>query len=272
MKTVTFGIKQEDSYQMRESLRALRTNLQFCGDDVRAILLTSTMPNEGKSTVVMGLAKSLADSGKSVVVIDTDIRKSVLVGRHRIKVEGGGKIAGLAHYLSGQKKMDDILYATELPRLFMIFAGPSVPNPTEILDSHYFEEMMNFCRENFDYVLIDCPPIGAAIDAAVIAKHCDGAILVVAQGMVSSRAINQTKKQLETSGVRILGAVLNKAKAKHTSYYGRYYGKYYGSYYGKYNHYGSYGSYGNEGNSTRQKEEAKRHRASRPAGKGEKAR
>ncbi len=246
MKAVKFGIKQEESYQMRESLRTLRTNLQFCGDDVKAVLMSSTVPNEGKSTVVMGLAKSLSDAGKSVVVIDTDIRKSVLIGRHRIRSKDGEEIYGLTHYLSGQKTLEDILYVTELPKLFMIFAGPSVPNPTELLDSRYFEQMVSFCRKNFDYILFDCPPLGAAIDAAVIAKHCDGAILVVAQDMVSSRAIGQAKKQLETSGVRILGAVLNKAKVKHTSYYGKYYGKYYGNYYGNYSRYGEESAAGRE--------------------------
>lgn len=239
MKSVTFGIKRESGYQMKEALRTLRTNLQFCGDDVKTILMTSAAPNEGKSTVIMGLAKSLSDAGKSVVVIDADLRKSVRIGRHRIKADDGGEILGLSHFLSGQKKLEDVLYATETPKLFMVFAGPTVPNPTEILDTHYFEELITFCRRTFDYILIDCPPLGAAIDAAVVAKQCDGAILIVAQGMISSRMITQARKQLESSGVRILGAVLNKAKAKHTSYYGsKYYGKYYGSYYGSYGAYG----------------------------------
>ncbi len=119
----------------------------------------------------------------------------------------------------------------------MVFAGPSVPNPTEILDKKYFGELMEFARKHFDYVLLDCAPLGAAIDAAVIAKQCDGAIIVIAQGMASGRMISSAKRQLETSGVRILGAVLNKVKMKkigYGSYYGGYYGGYYGSYYGEY--------------------------------------
>ena len=116
----------------------------------------------------------------------------------------------------------------------MIFAGPSVPNPTEILEKKYFEELLTFGKEHFNYILLDCAPIGAAIDAAVVAKHCDGAILVVAQGMASGRMIAGVKKQLEASGVKILGAVLNKVKMKKNSYEGGYYGGYYGSYYGSY--------------------------------------
>lgn len=234
MEVVKFGKLKNQSYTMKESLRALKTNLQFCGDDVKTILITSAVPNEGKSTVAMDLARSLTESGKRVLLIDTDMRKSVFVGRLRAFSTSGTEIHGLSHYLSGQKKLEDVLYGTEIPRLFMIFAGPSVPNPTEILEKKYFEELLNFGREHFNYIILDCAPIGAAIDAAVVAKRCDGAILVVAQGMASARLIMNVKKQLEASGVKILGAVLNKVKLKKNSYDGGYYGGYYGSYYGNY--------------------------------------
>lgn len=237
MKTVKFGKLKEQKYAMKESLRALKTNIQFCGDDIQTIVVTSAMPNEGKSTVTMDLARSLTESGKRVLLIDTDMRKSVYVGRLRAVASDGGEIYGLSHFLSGQKRLEDVLYGTEISGLFMIFAGPSVPNPTEILEKNYFIELLKFAKEHFNYVLLDCAPIGAAIDAAVIAKHCDGAILVISQGMASSRMIQNVKKQLEASGVRILGAVLNKVKMKKNSYengyYGSYYGGYYGSYYGK---------------------------------------
>lgn len=217
---------------MKESLRALKTNIQFCGDDIRTLVLTSALPNEGKSTVTLDLARSLTESGKRVLLIDTDMRKSVYVGRLRAVPTDGSEIYGLSHFLSGQKRLEDVLYGTEIPGLYMIFAGPSVPNPTEILEKNYFQDLLKFAGEHFNYVLLDCAPIGAAIDAAVIAKHCDGAILVVAQGMASGRMLQNVKKQLEVSGVRILGVVLNKVKMKKSGYYGGYYGSYYGSYYG----------------------------------------
>lgn len=237
MQAVSLGQVKEQSYTMKESLRALKTNIQFCGDDVQTILITSSIPNEGKSTVAMDLGRSLTESGKRVLLIDTDMRKSVLIGRLRAKNINGGEIYGLSHLLSGQKKLEEVLYTTSIPKLFLVFAGPSVPNPTEILDKKYFGELIDFARKHFDYVLLDCAPLGAAIDAAVIAKHCDGAIIVIAQGMASGRMISSAKRQLETSGVRILGAVLNKVKMKkigYGSYYGGYYGGYYGSYYGEY--------------------------------------
>ena len=233
METIKLQLK-EQSYTLKESLRALKTNIQFCGDDKKVLLFTSAIPNEGKSTVVMDLARSLTDSKKSVLVIDADIRKSVLIGRMRAKVINGREIYGLSHVLSGQKKMSEVVYATEKTGLFMVFAGPTVPNPTEMLEKRYFKELIEFARDQFDYVLVDCPPMGAAIDAAVIAKHCDGAIVVASQGAVSSRAIVSVKKQLENAGIPILGAVLNKVRMKKNSYYGSYYGHYYGHYYGTY--------------------------------------
>lgn len=233
MDTIRFENLKEQSYSMKESLRALKTNIQFCGDDIKAILVTSSVPNEGKSTVAMELARSLTESGKTVLLIDTDMRKSVLVGRLLAKTLSGREVCGLSHYLSGQKKIAEVLYNTEVSGLFLIFAGPSVPNPTEILEKKYFAELISFARDNFDYVIVDCAPIAAAIDAAVVARHCDGAMIVVAQGMVNGRMIANTKRQLEASGVRILGAVLNKVQTKKNSYYSNYYGSYYGNYYEK---------------------------------------
>ena len=241
MQTVHLKNIQKQGYTMKESLRALKTNIQFCGDDNRVILITSSIPNEGKSTVSFELARSLTESGKKVLLIDTDMRKSVLVGRLRAVAENG-EIKGLSHYLSGMNKMEDVVYVTDIDRLFMVFAGPSVPNPTEILEKVYFKELIEFGRKFFDYVLVDCAPIGAAIDAAVVAKQCDGAVLVVGQGMSKARMIKGVLKQLEASGIRILGVVLNKVKMNKKGYgYGYHYGYGYGYGYGS-----AYGSYGNE--------------------------
>lgn len=255
METVELKNVRKNSYVKTESLRTLKTNIQFCGDDIKTILITSSVPDEGKSTVTFDLARSLTESGKSVLLIDTDMRKSVLVGRLRATTMEKSEIHGLSHYLSGQKKLNDVIYATQIQKLYMIFAGPSVPNPTEILEKKYFEELITFAKGQFDYVLIDCAPIGAAIDAAIVAKHCDGAILVIAQGMASSHMIAGVKKQLEASGVRILGAVLNKVKMEKSHYgkYGGYYGRYYGNYYGKY--YGHYGKKEDDGDKEKKEED-----------------
>jgi Mrp family chromosome partitioning ATPase len=119
METVVINQIKDQSYTMKESLRALKTSISFSGKGVKSILFTSSVPNEGKTTVVMDLARSMADSKKSVLVVDTDMRKSVLVGRLRAKVESGGKIYGLSHYLSGQVSLDKVVYATNIKGVFI---------------------------------------------------------------------------------------------------------------------------------------------------------
>ncbi len=230
MNTVQLTSLKRHSNTLTESLRTLRTNIQFCGDDVKTILLTSALPDEGKSTVVMDLARSMAESDKRVLVIDTDMRKSLLIGRLKAQAAGPEKIYGLSNYLAGQQNIDKIFCSTNVPNLFMVFAGPSVPNPTELLEKEYFSKLMKFARENFDYVLVDCAPITAAIDAAIIGQQCDAALMVVAQGMASRKLLVSVKKQLEMAGVKIIGAVLNKVDMKKNNYYGKYYGSYYGQY------------------------------------------
>ncbi len=236
METVLINQIKDQSYSMKESLRALKTNISFSGKGIKSILFTSSVPNEGKSTVVVDLARSLADSKKTVLVVDTDMRKSVLVGRLRATVESGSSIKGLSHYLSGQASLDKVVYASNIRGVFFIFAGHEVPNPTELLETNEFAQLIEFGKQNFDYVLVDTPPTGAAIDAAVIGKNVDGAVIVAAQNATSSRAIVNTKRTLEESGVKILGGVLNKVKRDNTrygSYYKSYYGSYYGDYYGR---------------------------------------
>ena len=248
MGTVQLKNMPEQSYTMRESLRTLKTNIQFCGDDIKTILFTSAIPDEGKSFTVVNLARSLADSKKRVLVLDADMRKSIMLSRLNATREGG-RIFGLSHYLSGQKRMGDIIYTTQIPWMYIIFAGPLVPNPTELLEKKYFEDLLTFARAHFDYILIDCPPIGAAIDAAVIGTHCDGAVIVAAQGTVNARMLNDVKRQVSASGVKIIGAILNKVDMKKNGYYGKYYGSYYGKYYGKY--------YGEESDKKKKKTAAK---------------
>lgn len=235
MDKIAFSNLKEQSNNVRESLRAIRANLQFCGEDVKVILITSSMPDEGKSTVAFNLARSLTENGKKVLFIDTDMRKSVLIARLRVTFSQSNKrhIVGLSHYLSGQRKLNDIVYDTNLENLHIVFAGTIVPNPTEILENHYMRELLAWGKANYDYVILDCAPIGAAIDAAVVAPYCDGAVLVIAQGQVSYRVIQGVIQQLRNSGIRILGAVINKVKMPKKGY-GKYIGGYYGNYYGDY--------------------------------------
>lgn len=211
-------------YRSNEAYKLLRTNIQFCGSDIKVVCFTSCLPNEGKSSVSFNLALSLAESGKRTVFIDADLRRSVTVGRYQPDMA----VLGLTHYLTGQNSLDEVLYSTNVPFLDIVFTGPVSPNPAELLDSLYFCELLELLRCEYDYVIIDTPPLGSVVDGAIISEHCDGLVLVVEVNAVSYKLAQRIKKQLEKGKCRILGTVLNKAEAKKGQYslYGRRYKKY----------------------------------------------
>ena len=232
---VNFEKKKELDFKTNEAYKTLRTNISFSGDDVRVIALTSSVPNEGKSAVSFNLAYSLAEDGKNVLYIDADIRKSVTIARYGVDIE----TKGLTHYLSGQSDLKSIIYETNIENFSIIFTGQTAPNPSELLGNDRFKQLLQTAREEFEYVIIDCPPLGSVIDAAIVAKECDGAIIVIETDNASYKIVQRVKKQLEQSGCRILGAVLNKVEMGGKGYYGKgYYGNYYGRYYGDYGNYG----------------------------------
>ena len=138
---LTFKNLGEQNYAKREAFNSLRTNLQFCGVENKVILFTSCTPDEGKSVVTLELARSLCDDGKKVILVDADLRKSVLMGRYQIYSQD--KIFGLSHYLSGQKEMEDVIAHTNIEQLDLIIAGPVAPNPTELLGSERFLTLLH---------------------------------------------------------------------------------------------------------------------------------
>lgn len=215
--------RQELDYSANESYKSLRTNLLFCGEDKKVIAVTSCTPNEGKSTVSLNLALSLADSGKKVLFIDADLRKSVLMGRTEVE---GEEIKGLSHLLSHQETIENVICATNVPRFHIIYAGTVSPNPAELLGSKYFKRFLSAIRKVYDYVIIDTPPLGSVIDSAVIADECDGSIIVMESGVISYRFAQDVKGQLEKCNCPILGVILNKVDMSKQGYYGKYYGKY----------------------------------------------
>mgnify|MGYP001623962818 FL=1 len=220
-KIIMTDPKTED-YFYEEAIKTLRTNIQFAGMDIKTITVTSCYPNEGKSDIAFQLAKEIGNMNKKVLFVDADIRKSSMMNRYQVK----NRVSGLTQYLSGQVGRNEIFYNTNFPNLDIIFAGPMAPNPSELLEQASFEALMEFERSFYDYVIVDTPPIGNLIDAAVVAKQCDGAILVIESGAVSRRVAEKAKEQLEKSGCRGLGAVLNKVDMRRDRYYSRYSSKY----------------------------------------------
>lgn len=216
-KVMMIDPKQTD-YFYEEAIKTLRTNIQFMGKNIKSIVVTSCYPNEGKSDIVFQLAKEIGNMNKNVLILDADIRKSSYVNRYKIN----HKVKGISQYLSGQLNMEEIIYHTNFQNVDIIFAGPTAPNPSELLEEEVFMELIEEMREKYDYILIDTPPISNLIDAAIAAKQCDGAILVIESELVSYKVAAKAKAQLELSGCRILGAVLNKVDVKKDKYYSKY--------------------------------------------------
>lgn len=226
-------ILKEDvlDFQSKEAFKTLRTNIEFSSSDVKCVAITSCTPNEGKSEVSYNLAKSFAQAGKKALLVDADLRKSVMRRNHK-----SGKVRlGLSHYLIGRNTLEEVICQTDVPNFYMIFAGPVPPNPSELLSGKYFEKLIETASQDYDFVVIDTPPLGSVIDSAIIAKQCDGVALVMKSGAISYRFAQKVLAQLKMTDCKILGCILNMVdmgrKGHYSKYYGNYYGKYYGTYY-----------------------------------------
>ena len=226
--------KKKLNFQAREAFKMLRTNVEFGGEDMKVISVTSSMPGEGKSTIAYQLALSFAAKGRKTLLVDADLRKSIL---QRVSASGNVK-QGLSDYLVGKAKLMDVLAGTDEPNFFIMFSGHIPPNPSELLGSARFEAMLESAKKAFDIVIIDTPPVGSVIDGVVVSSRTDGIVLVVKQSMISYKLVQRVKEQLQTAGGKIIGVALNGVDSRGGGYYGKYYGRYYGRYYGK--RYGSY--------------------------------
>lgn len=209
---VNFNTSASNDYLTSEAFKTLRSNVLFCGTDIKIILVTSTNEGEGKSTVATAFAKSFADISKRSLLIDADMRKSSIL-RRNIKSQN---ILGLSELLSGQADISQIIYSTQDANFDVIFSGRFPPNPVELLSSPKFKEYVERLSKFYDYIIIDTPPLGPVIDAAVISSFCDGALLVISPGKTHYYQAVSAKEQLSKSGCRILGAVINETDPKHT--------------------------------------------------------
>ena len=203
-----------------EAFKSLRTNLGFLSkvSGVRSILITSALPEESKSTTAINLAITLAQSGNRVALVECDLRKPVL--RRYLKRELGQ--AGLGSYLAGLVNLEDCIF--DLPDLgiSVISAGVIPPNPAELLNSPRMQELVGILKENYDYVLLDAPPVTVVTDAAVVGRAVDGALLVVRSKFASARVVQQAKTKLENVGIRVLGGVLTRFNMRKSGWRGGY--------------------------------------------------
>ena len=223
LKKVTFNTASAKDYATNEAFKTLRTNIFFCGNDIKIILVTSCRENEGKSTISTELAKSLAESGKKSLLIDADMRKSIMLKKRK---KTSSDVSGLSEILSGMCSLNDAIYNTQLENFDVIFSGPFPPNPVELIGFGNFERLLNILKERYDYIIIDSPPLGQVVDAAVIASYCDAAIMVISARKTSRKEALDVKNQLEKSNCWLLGAVLNETERRGVYSIKKYYGKY----------------------------------------------
>ena len=224
----------ELDYACGEAMNTLCTNLFYCGENIRSVLLTSRYEKEGKSSIAMNVMRTLAGFGKRVVLVDADLRCSTLARRYRFSF-ARREAFGLAQHLAGMCTLEDAVYQTNLPGAYILPAGREVLNSMQLLASSRYGEMMEALRKNFDVVLVDSPPAGVIVDAVEIAKYCDGAIIVVAYNKGRRQDIGEVAESIAKTGCKVLGAVMNGVNIKsfrNRRYYYR--SERYSSYY---NHY-----------------------------------
>lgn len=217
----------EHSSVLLESYRLLRTNIEFAslGKSLRSIALTSTQPNEGKSTTCTDLAIVMAMDGRKVILLDVDLRRPTL---HTFF--GLPNRIGFTNLVAGTATLEDALQATAIPNLFLLTSGPIPPNPPELLNSKAARAVMAKLDEESDLLIVDTPPALVMADAQIVASMTDAALLIVSMQEAGKREIARTSQALAQTGTHVLGAVLNKASEDSHGYYSNYQKQYYGNY------------------------------------------
>lgn len=215
MKKTQVKLPGFDDYFVQEAFNVLRANIQFCGQDVKLIAVTSCGMNEGKTVLSLQMGKSLAELGKRVLIIDADMRKSVMAARNT----DATNVHGLSEVLSGQALLKDSIYGTQTDNLHILFAGQYPPDPVKLLNGKDFDMVIEAVSNVYDYIIIDSPPLGMVIDAAVIAAKCDSAIMVIGNKHVKYTQAQNVVSQLKKSGCNVLGVILNNASSKNGAYY-----------------------------------------------------
>lgn len=200
-------LPEPKSFQARESVRKLRTNLRFADIDspVRSIVLTSSAPGEGKSTVAGNLARVMARAGQPTLLIDADMRRPVVA-----KAFGVDGSVGLSQLLVGAVSLEDVLQPIAGSNLVILPSGQVPPNPSELVGSNTMRRLVEELSKEF-FIIIDAPPVLAVTDAQLLASVSDGAVLVALTGKTRAIGLQRSIEQIEAVSGRVLGVVLNRA-------------------------------------------------------------
>lgn len=221
-------VDSESDFATLEAFKSLRTNLKFAtpSEGCKKIAITSSMPDEGKSTVSANLAVVISQTKERVLLIDCDMRSPTL---HRFFSAKG--IPGLSEVLAGMKEVDEVMVSIGSTTLKLIPAGTIPPNPAELLGSAKMSQLIDELSEHFDYILLDTPPMHAVSDALNLVNKVDGYIVLAQEGVTEHKHVRRTLDSLEFANAKVLGLILNGSKTARKAY-------------GAYGKYGKYGQYG----------------------------
>lgn len=210
---------------LSNACKTILANIRFMDVDkpVCSIVITSAIPNEGKSFVAENLCRAIASSGKSVLLVETDMRRSTLAGRLKVHAKNG-----IYSVLSGAASLEDAVVATDMPNMYFLDAEPGIPNPSDLLNSRQFERFVPIVCESYDYVVFDTPPVGAFVDAAVLSRLVDATFIVVRENFARREQVAAAYDQLVKAGGNVAGVIMNYCERSGSDYY--YYSRYYHDY------------------------------------------
>ncbi|MCJ7755609.1 MAG: polysaccharide biosynthesis tyrosine autokinase, partial [Thermoanaerobaculales bacterium] len=229
--TVLPKMTKENERVLRESFQSLRTAVMLAarGDDCHVVMVTSAVPNEGKTTTVYNLAKALANGGSRVLLIDADLRKPRL---HRMI--NAKNVRGLTSVVLGERTAAEVIHRVpNLPNLDLMTSGPLPPNPPELFGKLSFNRLLDEARAVYDWVIIDTPPVAMVTDPVICASSAEISLLVVQYGSTKREIVREAVRLLGRTGTHLAGVVLNKVEVDRDPYY---YGGYYS--YARYGYYG----------------------------------
>ena len=215
-------------YAGEEAINAICSSITFAGKSMKRVLITSCGANEGKTFSALQIAIGMTRRGERVLLIDADLRLSVMKMKYDIHYDG--QPAGLAHLLSGQCTLKDAVYHTNIPNLDLLPDGASIKTPLSLLTSPEFDSLMTTVGEAYDLVIVDTPPLGAVVDAAEISRRCDGSMLVLEYNRTHAKSLKEAAALLRQTGTPVIGCIVNKAvvsrigKTRYSYYYGGKYG------------------------------------------------
>ncbi|MEL3960624.1 CpsD/CapB family tyrosine-protein kinase [Lysinibacillus endophyticus] len=200
-----------------EQFRTIRTNIQFSMPDqeIKTILVTSSIPGEGKTTNAANLGVVFAQEGKKVLIVDADMRKPTI--HHTFNLFN---TVGLSNILSNQVDVLNAIQHSDINNIHIIVSGPIPPNPSELLSSKKLETFLDVVKNEYEIIIFDAPPILSVTDAQILSNKCDGTLLIVNSGYVDKADVIKAKASLEAAHAKILGVVLNNYKMpKNNNYY-----------------------------------------------------